>query len=136
MAHSCLLSSVSMSSVSSSSVFVPITDKSLHQMKIRTFYLNSRTDAGRRNEIEWRLEQAGLEARRFAVPAWEDVERVMKRRQEARRLLNGLAQDAPATIDYARALGMRPETQTARRKTQDARATSDNARALGMSRFG
>jgi hypothetical protein len=128
-----------MSSVSSSSVFVPITDKSLHQMKMRTFYLNSRLDAGRRNEIEWRLEQAGLEAQRFAVPAWEDVERVMKGRQEARRLLNGLAQDAPATIDYARALGMRPETQDcktqdARRKTQDARATSDNARALGMSR--
>jgi hypothetical protein len=90
-----------MSSVSSSSVFVPITDKSLHQMKMRTFYLNSRTDAGRRNEIEWRLEQAGLEARRFAVPAWEDVERVMKRRQEARRLLNGLAQDAPATVAAA-----------------------------------
>jgi hypothetical protein len=97
---------------------------------MNTFYLNSRTDAGRRNEIEWRLEQAGLEARRFAVPAWEDVERVMKRRQEARRLLNGLAQDAPATIDYARALGMRPETQDC--KTQDARATIDYARALGM----
>jgi hypothetical protein len=97
---------------------------------MNTFYLNSRLEAGRRNEIEWRLEQAGLDARRFAVPAWEDVERVMERRQEAGRILNGLVQHAPATIHYAWALGLRLLLRRARREKMAAVRIVDDGAAF------
>jgi len=96
-----------------------------------TFYLNSRTDAGRRNEIEWRLEQAGLEARRFPMPAWEDVERIMRRRVERGR-------SARAWAGHGLELGPDEPPQDAAGGTRDARAPlgtgvpQDYARALGM----
>lgn len=110
-------------------------------MKTRTYYLNSRTDAGRRNEIEWRLEQAGLEARRFAVPGREDLERVVRGRAESGRIPRGWLEpgrDAPVTDwgkmpqprDYARALGLRLLLRKARREKWDAVRIIDDGAAF------
>jgi hypothetical protein len=70
------------------------------------FYLNSHMDAGKRNEFDWRLEQAGVAARRFPGVAEANVARVVAIRQVPGRPLHALARNAPAT--YARALGLRP----------------------------
>lgn len=110
------------------------TPMNLEAMCPLRYWLNGRRETQKRHETEWRLEQAGVTARRFPLV---DVLRVEGRIQGARRPLDGLAQDAPATInapatgkaapasvvrgyagagEYARALSLRLLLREARRE--------------------
>jgi hypothetical protein len=64
------------------------------------FYLNSRTDSGKRNEFEWRLEQAGLKARRFPVPAAADLERILAGRRKKGRSVPKWARDGQPVTNH------------------------------------